>query len=264
MKIGLALSGGGARGIAHIGVIKALEENGIFPDAVSGASAGAIIGALYASGRTPEEMMDFVKDVTLLKIFKVGLPIGGLTNLTYLKKRLSSYLAEDNFEHLQKPLFIALSNLNTGECEIRHSGQLFNVIMASCAIPLVFKPVEIDGNQYVDGGLLSNLPLAPLTEVTDFRIGVNVIPHVKTAGSNVQTLVGIATRCFELSLLANIRPSLAVCDFLIEPKRVHAFNIFQFNQYERLFEIGYKSAIEQIPQLKEKIVAMKKSRSQVI
>ena len=249
-RIGLALSGGGARGIAHIGVLQALEEVGIFPDAISGASAGAIVGALYASGMRPEEIMEFVKKASFFKMFKVAIPFSGLTKHTYLRERLEESIAEDSFEALKKTLFVAIANLNTGECEWRHSGALFDVVTASSSIPLLFQPVEIDGQFYVDGGLLDNMPVAPLKPVCDVTVAVNVMPHVEVPGKAVQNLIGIAQRCFDLSVLANTRPNMDRCDLLIEPKEVHGFNIFQINRYEPLFEIGYKAAMEQMGALR--------------
>lgn len=252
-RIGLALSGGGARGIAHIGVLQALEENGIFPEVLSGASAGAIVGALYAAGKKPEEIMAFVRKASFFKLFKVGLPYSGLTKLTYLRERLADTIAEDSFEALRRKLFIAIANLNTGECELRGSGPLFDVVTASSSIPLLFQPVEIGGQLYVDGGLLNNMPVEPIQPLCDVTIAVNVMPHVQVANKAVQNVFGIAQRCFDLSVLANTRPSIALCDLLIEPKEVHGYNIFQINQYEPLFDIGYKAAMEQMGVLRELI-----------
>ena len=149
MKIGISLSGGGARGFAHIGVLKALEENDIFPDVIAGTSAGAIIGALYAAGKTPDEMLDFVRESSILKIFRVTLPNKGLTSLDYLRERLEEVLPVDDFASLQKELYVAVTNLKSGELEIIHHGLLHETIMASSAIPLVFKPVEIDRKSVV-------------------------------------------------------------------------------------------------------------------
>lgn len=249
-RIGIALSGGGARGIAHIGVLQALAEHHIHPEVVSGASAGAIVGALYAAGKSPAEMLQFVKDSSLLKLFKMGLPLNGLAKLTYVRDQLKAIIPENDFSQLKYRLFVAVANLNTGECEMRNEGMLAEVVMASCSIPLVFKPVEIEGNWYVDGGLLNNMPVAPLLPHSDYIIGVNVIPHVKTASKNIQSIIGVATRCFELSILSNTNASIDMCDVLIEPRRVHAFNIFQFNQYEKLFDIGYQAAMDKIPQIR--------------
>jgi len=251
--IGIALSGGGARGIAHIGVLKALLENGIEPTVISGASAGSIVGALYAAGKTPEEMLTFVKDSNLFRLIKVGLPNRGFTNLNYLRERLSQVIVNDSFEALSKRLTVAIANLHTGICEMKDSGSLFDVIVASCSIPLVFKPIEINGQLYVDGGLLNNLPTTPLLNTTDFIIGVNVMPQVALHDTSLQSLMGIATRCFELSIVSNTLPDLERCHFVIEPKAVHSYHIFQFNQYEALYQIGYEATLEALPELKNRI-----------
>lgn len=257
-KIGIAFSGGGARGIAHIGALKSLLENGIEPHVISGSSAGSIVGALYAAGKSPEEMLAFVKDSKLFKLIKVGLPNRGFTKLTYLRERLSQTIEEDSFEALHKKLFVAISNLHTGICEMVSSGPLFDVIVASSSIPLVFKPVELNGQLYVDGGLLNNLPVTPLLEEVDFVIGVNVMPQVELRDTSLQSLIGVAARCFELSVVGNTRPDLESCHFVIEPKAVHNYHIFQFNQYEALYQIGYEATQAIIPTLMSQLNEMKK------
>ncbi|MFM9952314.1 MAG: patatin-like phospholipase family protein [Saprospiraceae bacterium] len=257
-KIGIAFSGGGARGIAHVGVLKALLENGIEPQVISGSSAGSIVGALYAAGKSPEEMLAFVKDSKLFKLIKVGLPNRGFTKLTYLRERLAETIAEDSFEALNKKLIVAISNLHTGVCEMVSKGPLFDVIVASSSIPLVFKPVELNGQLYVDGGLLNNLPVTPLLEEVDFVIGVNVMPQVELRDTSLQSLIGVAARCFELSVVGNTRPDLERCHFVIEPKAVHNYHIFQFNQYEALYQIGYEATQAIIPTLMSQLNEMKK------
>ena len=127
-QLGLALSGGGARGIAHIGVLQALDDYGIKPDILAGTSAGAIAAALYASGKSPSEMLALVKEASLFKLFKVGLPYAGLTKHTYLLERLQETISEDSFEALNIPCHIAITNLQTGACEIKKRGRLFDVI----------------------------------------------------------------------------------------------------------------------------------------
>ncbi|MCB0572804.1 MAG: patatin-like phospholipase family protein [Phaeodactylibacter sp.] len=248
---GVVLSGGGARGIAHIGVLQALESRGYAPVALSGASAGAIIGALYAAGRKPSEILDFVRQASLFKLFKVGLPYSGLTKLTYLRDKLAEYIEEDSFEALEKKLFVAVANLNTGQCEIRSSGKLFDVVTASSSIPLVFQPVEIDGQLYVDGGLLDNMPVEPLRPVVDVVLAVNVMPQVEVPNKAVQNVFGVAQRCFDLGILANTRPNIERCDLLVEPKAVHAFNIFQLNRYQKLYDIGYNAMMEKMGELEK-------------
>ena len=160
------------------------------------------------------------------------------------------YIEEDSFEALPKKLFVAVSNLNSGKLEIRESGILWDVVVASSSIPLVFQPVEIDGKMYVDGGLLNNMPVEPLVESADFIIGVNVMPHMIVTKKAVQSMIGVATRCFELSILANTKPNVPLCDVFIEPLNVRAFNIFQINKYKELFEIGYEAAMAKMPEIR--------------
>ncbi|MBK7870416.1 MAG: patatin-like phospholipase family protein [Saprospiraceae bacterium] len=253
MKIGISLSGGGARGIAHIGVLRALLENGIYPDIIAGTSAGSIIGALYAAGKSPDEMLDFVKDSSIWKVFRVGLPNKGLASLIYLQERLADAIEEDSFETLQRRLFIAITNLMTGKLEIISEGELYKTVMASSAIPLVFQPIKIGENLYVDGGALENMPVKPLLGLSDAIIGVNVMPNVPVEEKEVNSMLGIATRCFEMAIWANTRPNLKRCNVIVEPTKVRNYNIFQFNKYQELHDIGYEAAKLAMPDIKAKL-----------
>lgn len=242
MKIGITLSGGGARGIAHIGVLAALEEAGIVPEVVSGTSAGSIVGALYAAGKSPQEILDVFRKGSLIKTFNFGIPITGLTKLTYLKDQLAKHIEDDSFECLEKTLFIAITNLNKGEEEIIADGPLFDVVVASSSIPLVFKPVEINGQMYVDGGLMRNMPVEPVKENADFVIGVNVMPHVHVGNKSVNNMVEIAMRSFDLVIWNNSQFDMSVCDVLIEPRELTDYHPLAFNKEDELFEIGYNAA----------------------
>jgi NTE family protein len=262
MKTGISLSGGGARGIAHIGVLQALEENAIYPDIISGASAGAIIGAFYASGMRPAQIFQLVRKSSLLRLFSFGIPNRGITKLTYLKSLLEKNIGPETFDDLPKPLIASISNLNTGLTEEIDSGPLYDVIMASASIPLVFQPVEINGNIYVDGGLLNNLPVNKLREMADFILGVNVMPDIEVEKGSIESTIGVATRSFQLSVIANTRPNFKFCDVLIEPEKVHPYHVFQLNKYQEIYDIGYEKTLSLIPDIKEKI-EIKRGQSMV-
>ena len=252
-KIGISLSGGGARGIAHIGVIKALEEHGMEAEVIAGCSAGSIVGALYASGMNAEAMLDFIKESRIWKVLSLRLPSGGFNKLDYLYNRLAAVIPNDSFEDLARPLHIAIANLNKGKLEIRHSGPLFRIILASCSIPLVFEPINLDGELYVDGGALCNMPVGPLKVHSDVVIGVNVMPRIRATNASVNSMRGVAMRCFEMAIWANTLPEARKCDLLIEPKLVNKYHIFQFNTYREIYEIGYEAAckaLESSPVLK--------------
>lgn len=263
IKIGLSLSGGGARGFAHVGVIKALQEAGIQPDMVSGASAGSVVGALYAAGFSPEEMLQFIEESSFLKLVKLGIPSGGLSKLTYLRQRLDEVIPVDDFDELKYPLFVAITNLNSGALELKSKGPLYDIVMASCSIPLVFQPVEIDKQLYVDGGLLCNLPAEPLSSRTDFVIGVNLTPPVKVPKKNLSGVVGIAYRCFDLSVWANTQPQTSLCDYLLEPAGIVDYTIFQFNKFKDIYQLGYDQTKAAIPEITKRLQQMKVDKLEV-
>ncbi|MFK7933630.1 MAG: patatin-like phospholipase family protein [Saprospiraceae bacterium] len=250
-KIGIALSGGGARGIAHIGVLQALKEHNIEVEAISGTSAGSIVAALYAAGKEPKEILEFAADNTsLFKMYSFGIPKIGFTSLNYLKDKLAELLEEDSFEHLKIPCYIAITNLQMGEVEIVHTGPLFDVVAASSSIPIVFKPIEINDYLYVDGGLLMNLPAEPLYAICDKVIGVNVMPFAKTSSDKITNVIDIATRVFDLSIVANTANQALLCDVLIEPMKICHFTTYNFTKYEELYQVGYDATIAVIDDIR--------------
>lgn len=255
-KIGYVLSGGGARGIAHIGVLKALEEHGIVPDCLAGTSAGSIVGALYASGKTPDEMLEFIKkNASFSKAYKMGIPSMGLTKFTYLKEQLTHQIDKDSFEDLNIPLYVAICNLHTGDLEFRHSGELFDVVVASSSIPLVFQPVQIGNEKFIDGGVLMNLPAEALYSVCETLIGVNVMPHYRVTDEKMSGFFDMAIRASELSIQGNTEPQLSLCDVVIEPLELYKYSIFNFSKYQEIYEIGYREALRKIDQVKAAIKA---------
>jgi NTE family protein len=249
-QIGIALSGGSTRGVAHIGVLQALIESNIVPQVIAGTSAGSIIGALYASGRTPEEMLGFIKRSSLFKAFRPSFPFTGLSDLTYLKDRLKNYIDTDSFDALEKPLYVIATNLNTGEDVRFFSGSLFDKIIASCSIPLIFKPVEINGELYSDGGIVNNLPAECLRKQCQMVIGSNVVPLAHRSNRSLNGILGVLQRIFELSPSVNVRQSARYCDVLIEPTDVNQFNFFSLDNADLLFEKGYEATMLQVPYIK--------------
>ena len=152
-KIGLVLSGGGVKGIAHIGVIKALSERGIYADVISGVSAGALVGSLYASGLTPAEMLLFFKETPLLKYNLLTMNKPGLFDTDKYVYFLKEYLPQHTFEALERKLVVVATNLEKGVAEFFNKGSLLKPVVASAALPPVFSPVLIQGQLYADGGI---------------------------------------------------------------------------------------------------------------
>ncbi|MFM2266613.1 MAG: hypothetical protein RL757_53 [Bacteroidota bacterium] len=254
---GITLSGGGAKGIAHIGVLQALLEHGIEPTVVSGTSAGSIVGALYAAGCSVEDMKRFVNDSRFYKIFRlVGIPNGGFVKLTYLKERLAEFIAEDSFESLKYPLFVAATNLNQGRAVLFDKGELFNIVMASCAVPWLFSPVEINGELYADGGMTNNLPAAPVRERCEILIGSNVKPKVVIdSNKQLSSFLGITERVVDLGLWTNAKPHVKMLDVYIAPPKILDFSFFDLKKTEQLTALGYEATMEKIPKIKQLIAA---------
>ncbi len=254
--IGIALSGGGTRGVVHIGVLKALEENGIFPSIVSGTSAGSIVGAMYAQGYNPAEILSIASERSLLWMFSLRLPTKGFVRHTFLRKMLQRYIPVNEFEDLKKPLYIAISNLNSGRTEIVNSGPLHDVIIASSSIPVLYEPIRIGGNWYADGGLLMNLPASPIRPHARLIIAVNLIPRKELGSEEVNTISGIASRSFNLAAINTIQPELKYCDVVIEPLAIYNYSRFNFTNIKEMHEIGYEEGINMVPQIKERLKAL--------
>ncbi len=252
--LGITLSGGGARGMAHIGVLKALEEHAIFPEYISGASAGSIIGALYAAGKSPDQMLKIAKDQSLFKAIRPNIFGTGLANLNYLRQILEENIREDSFDALKKKLYVCVSNLNSGEYEIITSGSLFDAVVASSSIPIVFEPVDMLGSRYVDGGLLNNLPIEPIKENCEITIGVNVMPSGHVPAEEVNSMLEIGIRTFDLVIWSNAKSRMEQCDFIIEPKGVFDHGVFDFGNAERIVELGYEEARRVVPSILERIL----------
>lgn len=255
-RVGFSLSGGGARASAHIGIIKALRENGIEASCVAGTSGGSIIGALYASGMSAEEMLTFAEEGKVLKMYKPGLPIKGITNLDFLGGLLDKYIEKDSFEDLNIPLSVVATNLMTGEKAVFERGELYRAVIASCSIPLVFKPVEIDGTLYADGGIIDNMPVTPLLPQCDIVIGMHVTP-ITPLDKGLKSMYSIGVRVFSINVSHNSQINFPICDVVIEPKGVGNYSIFNYGASRELCQLGYEAAQEKMPEILSLITGVK-------
>lgn len=259
MKVGLALSGGGARGFAHLGVFKALEEAGVKVDMISGASAGSVAAAFYAYGYKPEETLEIFENTNILKLVWPAFSVTGLLNIQKTESVYQKYLKEDSFEEAKIPIYISTTNLNSGKAEMFNSGSLRQAVMASCCIPFIFDPVKIGDDHYVDGGILNNMPTEILKENgCDFIIGVNVAPVIKEP--NLSGPKRMIERITVLALSANVLASSKLCDIYIKPSELRDFGTFDFKKSREMFDIGYeytKNALENLDRDKMKVIAPK-------
>ncbi|MBE0651498.1 MAG: patatin-like phospholipase family protein [Bacteroidales bacterium] len=243
VKYGLAFSGGGARGIAHLGVLQALEENNIRPVVVSGTSMGAMVAVSYALGIPSRETLEFIKEeVRPMAITNMDLNRMGIFNLNKVEKFLRERVEKDDFSALKIPVYITVTNLNTGKFEIRSEGKLIEYVMASASIPLLFNPMVIDGTYYVDGGVTKNLSAEILKGKCDKIIGIHV-NHIAQL-SDFRRMKDVAVRTYHLAINNTIAEEKRFCDYFIDPPATRNFSTLDFDKADEIYDLGYKEGLK--------------------
>jgi NTE family protein len=238
-KIGIALSGGGIKGLCHAGVLKALEEHDIKPDIISGVSSGSVVGALYADGYSPDEIAHLFEDISFRQMTKIQISDGGFFRIDAFQKFISKKLHAKTFEELKIPLRIVATDLDKGRSVTFSSGNLIDPIIASCSIPVLFSPKVIDGTHYVDGGVLKNFPVTTIRDECEKVIGINASPLV--AEEYKPSILNVASRSYHFMFKANILYDKEICDLLIEPVDMGNYETFDVDKGREIFELGYQS-----------------------
>lgn len=245
-KLGIVLSGGGIRGVAHIGLLKALRQNGIEPQVISGASAGALVGALYAKGYSEEEMLDFFRNTPLFAFSYYSARKPGLLDSDCYRAFFETYFPEDRFEALHKQLYVATTDIVNAQPLYFSSGELISPLLASAALPPVFTPVEIEGQLYADGGIMNNLPVEPLLSNCDHIIGSFVNPVKKVKKAHFTNSMRVFQRAYDLRFYANNKAKFERCNFVFEPGSLYKIGLFDTRQIDEVFKIGYQTALAQM------------------
>jgi NTE family protein len=248
-KTGIVLSGGAARGFAHAGVLQALNEEGIFPDVVSGVSAGALVGAFYCAGYEPEEILKLFIEKGVFDFVKPSLPKYGFFRMTGLEELLEEHIPAKTFDELNIPLYITATNFHTGAAEYFHSGPVAQCVIASASIPIVFNPIVIDHVAYLDGGLVDNLPVEPIRNHCRQLIGVYVNPIGFV--DQLEGMAKIAERSFLLAVGGKIGPKIPQFDIFIEPIALRNYGFMDVKKGKEMFGIGYRETKKIIAQQKK-------------
>ncbi|WP_445383528.1 patatin-like phospholipase family protein [Robiginitalea sp. IMCC43444] len=241
-QIGMVFSGGGVRGMAHIGVLKALQEHNISPHWIAGSSVGALVGALYAKGRSVSEMLSFFKETPLFRynFFSFGKP--GLMDTDRYHRVFEEYWPENSFEALPKPLFVVATDILRGKEAFFSKGELIRPLLASAALPPLFSPVRLNNQLYSDGGIMNNFPLEPIQERASFVIGSNVSVIKEVQDSEIRSSFQLANRTTALMLYAINREKINNCDLIFEPIALEKIGVLDKKGIEKAFEIGYSHA----------------------
>lgn len=250
-RLGIVLSGGGSRAVAHIGVLKALDEHGFSPDCIAGTSAGAIVGALYAAGYSSEEMLEFLEVKSPYKISKVALRKPGLLDTEKSVADFLEYFPEDSFEALPKPLFVTATDIVNARAEVFSSGALISAILASCSIPMVFAPTEIEGRWFSDGGIVNNFPVEPVKTLCDVLIGVYASPLRQVERTTLKSSLAVSHRAIEVGMFFSSRRKFHDCDIMFCPEELSRFGMFEIKSHREILEIGYLAALERIEMIRK-------------
>ena len=259
--VGLVLSGGGARGFAHIGALRALERAGATFDVISGTSMGAILGALYASGLRADDLFDLASTTSWRDVVDLSLKTG-----VFKGDRLQTFLAEHipaTFEELEVPLAVTVTDIESGEALVLTDGDLVRAVRASSSFPGAFEPIELNGRTVADGGIVNNLPVAAATylganrtvasDVTSPRHSVyrtpdeegswweRMVATVKLERRNPMAQMLFRASEIQQSILADIHASMHPADLRIRIP-MPEFRIESFGEFERIVEAGEAAA----------------------
>lgn len=245
-EFGIVLSGGGVRGAAHVGLLKALTEQDIYPTAVSGTSAGAIVGSLYAAEVPLDEILGLFKKTHLFRWGNYTLSKPGLLDSEKFVEVLSPYLADRRFEDLDRELYVAATDLLKGDCRIFHSGPVIKPVLASAAFPFVFSPVTIEGGLYNDGGSVNNLPIEPLQGCCRQLIGSYVNPLNQVKADDLEGLYQLLDRTLRIANNHAWLKKSEQCDWFIAPEELADYGFLEQNRVDEMYEIGYTHGKEMV------------------
>jgi len=250
-KIALVLGGGGTRGFAHVGVIKALEANGIVPDIIVGTSAGSVVGALYAAGYTGSDLERVALSMDDTIVADWSLPDRGFIKGQALQDFVNRAVQNRPLEKLNKPLAVVVADLKTGERRVLQSGDAGIAVRASSSVPGVFQPVAMDGHEYVDGGLVSPVPVGVARAMgAGLVIAVDISgkPQFRKTGNSIDVLL----QTFSIMEQSIASHELAGAEVVIQPD-VGAMGSADFSGRKLAIAAGEKAALAALPLIRQQI-----------
>jgi NTE family protein len=248
--IGLALGGGFARGIVHIGVLKVLEEENIPVAYIAGTSVGALIGAAYCSGVSTDELDEVATRVRFRDLARWTLSRYGFATNHRMIGFLNKLLKVKTFEELRIPLAVTATDFNSGEGVVFRTGSLVDPVRASCAYPGVFLPVTIDGRMLVDGMLAHSLPTRPVRDMGADRVLAVSLKSKWTGGNGPRHIFDVIGQCFSIAQEMNCAQFRQCADLVIEPD-VTGFRYDDFERSAQLVELGETATRAALPEIRK-------------
>ena len=259
-RVGIALGGGAAKGFAHIGVIKMLEANGFQPVVVSGTSAGSVVGALYASGMDPFRLQERAVALDEASIRDVRLFSGGLVQGLKLQDYVNQSVDNRPIERMRKPFAAVATQLETGERTVFVRGNTGQAVRASSSVPGVFEPVTIGKFQYVDGGVVSPVPVDAARQLgADFVIAVDI--SSKASGKRPDGMLGIVNQSIAIMGQKLGEQELARADVVIRPN-VLDYGSADFTRRNQAILEGEKAALAALPQIRAGVQKLQAQRQE--
>ena len=251
-KIGIALGSGGARGLAHIGVLKAFEEHQIPIDFISGSSMGSFIGAMYANGNDLVLMEKLANHLKRKHWVDFSVPKLGLVAGEKAKELIKILTHGKNIEDFKIPLAIVATNIETGEREIFMKGPAYKAVRASISIPGIFVPEEIDGKKYVDGGVIDRVPVQAAKNMgADLVIAIDV--GLQDARKiQIKGIFDVIAQTIDIMERQNFQKQILSADYVIRPNVGHISSI-SFTNLQEIIDEGYRAAKEHIKAIEELI-----------
>jgi NTE family protein len=247
-NIGLALGGGAARGIAHVGVLAAIEEQHIDIACISGTSVGALVGSYYAFGQPVDQILSIGSTLNLTKMINLTLKKGGLFSTKAIGQMVRRDLGDCNIEDAKIPLAICATDIETGEQVLFRHGNLADAICASMAVPGLFVPVVVGGQTLVDGGIVENVPVSALE-----TMGAGILVAVSLTHSELQAkpadMMDVVSNAIDIAMGLSTRQQLKKADIVISLKLGQYSRTNNQGRTQELFRLGYDAMLEHIPEL---------------
>ncbi|MBQ8451196.1 MAG: patatin-like phospholipase family protein [Clostridia bacterium] len=243
VKLGLALGGGGARGFAHIGALKAFDELGIHFDYLAGTSVGAIVASLYAFGKTATEIEEVAQNIKKRDVFKSIIPFLKPAKATQIEKLVEKVMGDVTlFSELKTPLCVVCTNLKTGKEVIINHGSVAKAVSGSAAVPGIYSPVVFENMHLIDGGLRNNVPADVVKKMganVVFAIDVN---HLRGSGTDSLSTVGVLSSTIGIMMQAKVDETLTDADLIFKPS-LEMFSPLKIENINKMIKIGYDTVM---------------------
>jgi len=238
-QIGIVLGGGGIRGVAHVALLQILKERGISPTHISGASSGALIGAMASLNLPVSTQLQFFREASLFKLNYITFGKAGILNTEKYAPYLQQFFGDTTFEQLRQKLIVSATNFSDGQPTFFERGPLIPTLLASAALPPVFSPVKIEDKYYVDGGIMNGFPVEPLQNRCDFIIGSAVNPVGDLAAKKRPNSFRLIYRTATLRVLADSHSKFHRCDYVFAPPGLRKFGALDLRKVDEVYGYSY-------------------------